>query len=386
MASYRVNINPAVLVWARETAGIVIEIAATRIGVKPERLHAWEQGELKPTVNQLRKCAALYKRPLATFYLGEPPRDVGAVHDFRTLPESIGEMNPPELIIEIRRAVVRRETAIQLIELSGGTAPVFSTTIDRQDNIQETADRIRDMLRIAIEDQFSWKDDYQAFWSWRSSIEHLGILVFQATRVDVGVMRGFSLSEKSLPVIVLNSSDYVRARIFTLLHELGHILLDEGGLCDLREPHRARNYSERAEIYCNNLAGHVLVPDRALLTKADDLGISQGHVPVDDAVKSMSADFRVSRQVILRRLRAINRISHEFYARKIAEYEAMRNRRSKPSTGGPPPASLALSRNGLPFTRLVLQAYYGDWITAADVSNYLSVKLKHLTEIEHKVG
>ncbi|HEX9606675.1 MAG TPA: helix-turn-helix transcriptional regulator, partial [Gemmatimonadaceae bacterium] len=53
--SVRAAINPDLLVWARETAGLSPDDAAKKIGVKPARLAEWEEGRLRPTVTQLRK-------------------------------------------------------------------------------------------------------------------------------------------------------------------------------------------------------------------------------------------------------------------------------------------------------------------------------------------
>jgi Zn-dependent peptidase ImmA (M78 family) len=41
-------------------------------------------------------------------------------------------------------------------------------------------------------------------------------------------------------------------RIFTLLHELAHIALNDGGICDLDDNLR-RNASAQIEAYCNRV-------------------------------------------------------------------------------------------------------------------------------------
>ena len=56
--------NPGVLLWARRMAGLNLAEAAHKASMKPERLADWEEGELRPTVTQLRKLADIYKRPL----------------------------------------------------------------------------------------------------------------------------------------------------------------------------------------------------------------------------------------------------------------------------------------------------------------------------------
>jgi len=75
------EVNPDVLRWARETAGLTEEAAARRIGLSaawgltPEqRLAALEVGEAQPTDAQLRKIADTYRRPLLTFYLEDAAR------------------------------------------------------------------------------------------------------------------------------------------------------------------------------------------------------------------------------------------------------------------------------------------------------------------------
>jgi transcriptional regulator with XRE-family HTH domain len=75
MSPQRVSfaVKPALLTWAREATSLSTEEAARKLGVKPERLVEWEAGTGRPTVAQLRKAAGLYRRPLAAFFLVEPP-------------------------------------------------------------------------------------------------------------------------------------------------------------------------------------------------------------------------------------------------------------------------------------------------------------------------
>jgi transcriptional regulator with XRE-family HTH domain len=74
------QINPKMLVWARETAGLSVEEAADKLGLKDmarargvDKLRALEAGQRTPSRAQLLK-PAVYRRPLIAFYLPEPPR------------------------------------------------------------------------------------------------------------------------------------------------------------------------------------------------------------------------------------------------------------------------------------------------------------------------
>jgi ribosome-binding protein aMBF1 (putative translation factor) len=58
--SFNALVNPPLLVWAREESGYPPELVADRLKVKPERLLAWERGDLKPTVRQVQLLAKFY--------------------------------------------------------------------------------------------------------------------------------------------------------------------------------------------------------------------------------------------------------------------------------------------------------------------------------------
>jgi len=74
------TVNPDILVWARETAGLTLQGAVTKIGIKDahgvaavDRLAELERGEKEPTRPVLVKMAQHYRRPLLAFYLDAPP-------------------------------------------------------------------------------------------------------------------------------------------------------------------------------------------------------------------------------------------------------------------------------------------------------------------------
>lgn len=93
--SVRANINPGLLVWARETAGLPRDAAAKKIGVKPARLAEWEEGRLRPTVTQLRKAASVYKRPLAVFFCRDLLLDRSRFMTFAVFREEGGVSSRP---------------------------------------------------------------------------------------------------------------------------------------------------------------------------------------------------------------------------------------------------------------------------------------------------
>src|SRR5262245_37329746 len=100
-------IQPQILTWARETAGLSLEDAAQALGLKEargkaavDRLAALEAGTDAPARPLLPKMAKAYRRPLLVFYLSAPPQTGDRGQDFRTRPGP--ERYNPELDALIR--------------------------------------------------------------------------------------------------------------------------------------------------------------------------------------------------------------------------------------------------------------------------------------------
>jgi Zn-dependent peptidase ImmA (M78 family) len=379
-------INPALLVWARKSAGLEQALVSTKLKVPLDKFKKWETGEARPSIAQLRKLAELYKRPLAVFYLADPPDEFHALRDFRRLPERLLGSESYELRLEVRKAQYRRDAALDIYAALGEEPPEFKalTSAKAKSEPESLALGVREQLGISLAIQFAWRAEYEAFNVWRRAIESLGVMIFQASKVDVEEMRGFSLALTPLPIIVLNIKDPVRARIFTLLHEFTHLVVREGGICDLDETSSERARSQEPEIYANMVAGAALVPSDPLTHEARLRWLADGGEYSDETVDSLSKLFRVSREVIVRRLLITGLVTDEFYREKRAEY-AKQNRIAVKNAGFAPPHLLALSRAGDTFSRLVLAGYASEKLTSSDVSDLLEVRLKHLPKIERSL-
>jgi Zn-dependent peptidase ImmA (M78 family)/transcriptional regulator with XRE-family HTH domain len=384
-------VNPEMLLWARQKSGFDLIGASRRIGVKSERLQAWENGELFPTINQALKMADVYQRPLSVFYLEEPPQDFSiAMTDFRRIPDSEISEFSPGLIRELRVAEMRRDI---MLELSNeNESGVFShiDTVTITENPNRVAQNIRTSLDISWETQRRWFTSYEALNGWREAIEKQNVLVFHSRHVGLSFMpseaHGISMSEPIFPVIVLNSKDTPHRRIFTLLHEYAHLLLHHGGICDTWEYANIQNNQQRTEVFCNQVAGAVLVPPSLLLASETIRNHRQQTEWLDEEISSLSKNFSTSKEVIVRRLLSLGLVSPQFYEMKREEYleawmEYKETRRSR-GGGSAPYHRMVLRNNGNPYTTQVFYAYYDNQITLSDVSDYLGAKIKDIKRME----
>ncbi|MBI4964690.1 MAG: ImmA/IrrE family metallo-endopeptidase [Desulfomonile tiedjei] len=379
--SVQALIAPELLVWARNRAGFTVEQVAKKLSVRPERLEEWESGAKHPTINQLRQLAQIYKRPLAVFYLSAPPLDFDPLRDYRSIWGRTRETESPELKLEIRRAWSRRDIALDLYQSLEGEPPSFSLEVDASEGPEHLANRIRSILGVTRELQSGFPHDYEAYNWWRSALERLGLLVFQASGVDLSEMRGFSISERPFPVIVVNVKDSPVARIFTMLHELVHIVQLEGGLCDLEES-RGHPRTQDGEVFSNRVAGEILVPREDLLKEQIVTRRGFSDFWPNEEIVELAHAFRVSQEVLVRRLLICGLTTDDFYQQKRAEW---RQYKRPVSSGGPQPYRKVISTVGTTFVRLVLTNYYQENITARDVSDFLNVRLRHLGRIEREV-
>ena len=376
--------NPALLVWARQSASLTQDAIAKKIGVKVDRIRAWEEAAERPSITQLRNYAAATKRPLAVFYLAEPPSQFDALHDFRA---GVGTGGPPsmtpELAFEIRKAYDRREWALELASDLQLKPVSFSVSFTLREDVEVAAGKIRAALGVRTEMQRQWRSDNEAFREWRSLLERAGVLTFQATDIELGEARGFSISFKPLPAITVNIKDAYRGRIFTLLHEVAHIAISDGGICNLEEDTR-RPHSAQIESFCNRIAGAVLFPRSELLSTPEVLNHRHSDPTWSDAeIESLSRRFGGSREALLVRLLSLGRTTDKFYYKKRDLYkDEYAKWREKRKEGFAPPHVVSLSSAGPLFTTLVIENFNREHITASDVADYLRVRIKHLPEIQ----
>ncbi|HWY21021.1 MAG TPA: ImmA/IrrE family metallo-endopeptidase [Candidatus Acidoferrum sp.] len=263
------------------------------------------------------------------------------------------------------------------------TPEKFGVRLGLGEDAETAAGKIRAALNVRTDLQSQWRVDNEAFREWRALLERIGILTFQATKLELDEARGFSISLKPLPVVVVNIKDAYRGRIFTLLHEVAHLALNDGGICDLDDNQR-RNASAQIEAYCNKVAGAILFPRNDLLATSEvRIHRSSDMTWSDSELQALSRRFGGSREALLVRLLTLGRTSENFYHKKREEYRIEYSKwREQRKEGFAPPHVVSLSSAGPLFTSLVIENFNREHITASDVSDYLQVRIKHLPEIQ----
>ena len=325
MAIVRVPVEPTVLEWAVKRSQ-----REAYLREKIPSLDAWLSGERQPTWRQLQDFANKAYVAYGYLFLKEPPEEGMPIADFRTLGSlDINEISPnlrDTIYICQRRQGWYRRYAIQ----HGHQALPFVGSAKAGEDQDEVAK--------AICEELGWnpqlKRQSSSFSDYRRSVvdlaEKAGIMVMingvvadnTHRTLDPEEFRGFALSDEYAPLIFVNGKDFIGAQMFTIAHELAHIWRGQSALSD---PDSNPSSGNRDEAWCNGVAAEILVPrpelERELDTSAQFLG----------QVHELSSKFKVSRQVILRRMLDMDLVHLDQYEAQYAERNV--NIDSK-STGG----------------------------------------------------
>ena len=388
MPSIPARVETSVLRWARESCGLSEVAAARKLGLPDDRVVAWESGAATPTIAQLRKAGEVYNRSLAVFFLSAPPEGFDTLRDFRRLADTEAGHWSPALHEEFRRAHLQRDFALELAETEEREIPTAWQLPGSADDRDATlARRIRAELSeigpLPIPE--SSTDAYEHLNAWIAAVESSGVLVL-ATRggkVAVGEMRGMCLYFDVLPVIVLNGSDHVRPRLFSLLHEFVHLVLHTEGLCDVVADERPSGEDRSLETRCNAIAADVLMPADAIRSRPEV--IARRDIPTSwdyDTLRPVAARFGVSAEAFLRRLSTLGIVPAEFYRLRRSEFlaayedEADRAR----ATGGDWYRNTVRDL-GKAYVRAVADAHRRRVIDSNTAAVYLDVKVSQIARL-----
>jgi Zn-dependent peptidase ImmA (M78 family) len=284
----------------------------------------------------------------------------------------------------MRKAARLRTVAKELMESLGEETRPQLSSASTSDNPEELSKHERERLGISLQTQLEWRNEREAFRAWRGAVEKLNLLVFQIP-MPVEDARGFSLSGDPPFAIVVNRSDAVHARIFTLFHEYAHLLLRRPGICLPRAGLSARKPEVVVERWSNSFAGALLVPRAAFVSLTQEGRIALDADGLPESMAVVSRLFRVSKEAALIRIFELELISRRLFQQEMERLQSRAVVRKR-SGGRFSAVGKCIGENGRLFTSLVLEAKSKNLISYADMADYLSISLKYLPEIQSNLN
>lgn len=319
-----------------------------------------------------------------------PLKRIPNIRNMRTMSGAVS-IDDSSLNIAMIDVLLERDFLLSADDEFGITPPDFEPLIPDSDSVDEWANAIRKQFAIDLGEQYKCSSTRQFYLYVRDKIETKGVFVHCFTDVTIDTARGFSIYNTLLPIIGINDEDRPPAKTFTIIHELVHLFKRESSLCNDMSS-SASTLSE--EVFCNAVAGELLVPKRALR-----IVLEHGHYfapySIDD-IKRVADRFSVSREVIVRRLlelRKIDQSEYETYAdlfrREIEEDREKRKIQRENGIKSSIPRNMsreAIDRTSPSVSKILYQGYVNDVYSKLDIARHLNVGQNHIDKFLREVS
>jgi len=388
-----IQVNPEILRWARETAGLSLDEAAQKLqlgqahNLSPaQKLKALEEGLVHPTRPMLLKLSKQYRRPLLTFYLESPPLKGDRGEDFRLLPDDYAKSDEG-LVDALVRDVRARQSIIRaaLEDEDEATSLPFVGSVTLDDGVEHVSESIREVIGFDLEAFRAQRTVTEAFAYLRAQAESVGLFVLiigdlgsHHSKIPVEAFRGFALADVAAPFVIINDQDSRAAWSFTLLHELAHIWLGQTGIS-------GAIVESTLERFCNDVAGAILMPV-AELSMLDVSDITEFKAAMD-RIDVFAKDRNVSRAMVAYKLYRYGAISHEMwnalrkeFRQQWFDHRAEQRRQAQNQKGGPTYYLVKRHRVGKALIEVVSRMTASGAITSTKAGKVLGVKPRNVYE------
>ncbi len=373
--SITTEVKPEVLKWLRESSGWTFEEVSKRLSTTVENACDIEEGKRKPTLRQLKILSAVYKRPLASFFLDTPKESKPLPKDYRMLPGK-SDVFDKKTVFALRRARSLQEISR---ELSSNIKYDVKTKLGKtkiSDNPIVAAKKYRELFKLD-ENQKKFRNAYQLFSYLRDIMEDTNVIVFQIS-MPVEDARGFALTDEDPAIIVVNTKDSIEARIFSIMHEFGHVLLGET-VIDMPEVSTATR--NKIETWCNKFSSALLLPKE---TAKEIFEKERPRLIETKTLDALSRRYKVSKAMLLVKMNELGYIPKSDMKKVLARYKPKKTVKkdgAKSKGGSIPSDKKCLSEMGNKFISLVANNFDKNYITYGDALNYLSIKSKNFEKV-----
>lgn len=379
-------ITAKVFKWARESAKMTEEIAASKVSVSVLKLRSWENGDGFPTIRQAQTLAKAYRRPFALFFLPEVPTDYQPLQDFR----KSGSKELSTSSIFIIREIQQKQAWISEVNRENNENRVpFIGKYTIKDNPVIVASDILNTLNI---NPINYKSNNPII-EWIDKAESNGIFISRTSfihsrlKLNSDEIRGFAIADNFAPFVFINSDDWNAPQLFTLVHELAHLWIAETGISNAIEP-LIKNISDYnpIELFCNEVAANALMPQDFFYSLDNNAFNNPTEVFKNARIIGVSSFALLVRALNLEiiSLSEYKKLKHlaDIEYREFLKREDRKKIKQKVKPGGPNYYLLQLNRNSRLFTQTVLDAFNGGAIEPSMASNLLNIQVNKFPKIE----
>lgn len=307
------SIKTSIIHWACERVNVLYTELSSKKGLSS--LKNEKNGIVKLTMRQLNKLASILRYPLVYFMLDEPVTDIDKldIEDFRTSKNQ--KIKPSINLCEQIDYCKNQQAWFSDYAKINDFVPFKYINHFKLDDCPELSGKVvGDYLHIT---HSLCKDEGEFLQKIKNILEKNIILVISSKvlkhtnyRLNTTEFRGFALTDSYAPLIFINGNDSVRAQIFTICHELGHICLGLSGVSDV-SIHNTKN----TETWCNDFAANILMPHDEIISDFEE------SLDLQDFIKTASKKYHVSNIALIIRIYKLHLIDKEKFSIELDKAE-----------------------------------------------------------------
>lgn len=375
--------------WARERAGLSRDELAARLQVHPDSINRWEAGETPIPITKAKALAKISLLPYALLFADNPPDETIPIPDFRTHRTGIIRKPSPELLETIRDAKLKQEWYRDYL-LSEDAEPLgFIHSFGILESPKSAAEEMKRILGMSDDEYYRSQNWESAFRYLINHAEDAGITVIVNSTLrsnthrplDTDEFRGFVLSDEYAPLVFINGRDAKAAQMFTLMHEIAHLLIGKSGVLDNM---LETNPSIPEERWCNQVAADFLTPEDKVRAIWDYTAAPEKNID------TLRLKLKVSRLVCIFRAFQLNLISnHEkesMLSEELARFESQK-KKNKEKDAHPDPYIIRRYKTGRNLALAVISEVQANRMLYRDAFRILGVKsADSLREFSRRLG
>ncbi|PAF43527.1 ImmA/IrrE family metallo-endopeptidase [Helicobacter sp. 11S02596-1] len=324
------------------------------------------------SLKKLTEIAKASNIPFAYLFLDQLPQEKPLLPDFR------GNTNKgfsPALKSCIASSLKKQEWHRAYLVRNG-----YSKFLENK-NLNTNAELIIEAKRL-IGFSGSSKDSFKAF---KDSLENHQFIVQQTgvaknntyRAISIEECRGYAIYDEYAPLIFINSKDRSKkGKIFTLLHELAHILLKQSGVS-------LDDFTQAIEYRCNEIAGEILMPSNKFMDIWErGVGLQDNITRLKEHFK-LASSLAIATKALLRGL--IDKQEYDDFKRE-QQNKFIEDENTKSLKGGDHYNNVRAS-NGEAFAKKVIIDTINGYETYKDALNLLDIaKLSTFDKLAEELG
>ncbi len=395
MAIIYALINKEVIPYVCAGKKVSVDFLHSKTDFQMDKLHKWldVDDDSLPTILQAKKLAKCLHIPFAGLYMNTGDiniKTIPSTKNYRTFDRSIN-VDDSSFYIAICDVLQERDFLIEESAELGIPLTLFSVPSFFNDNPIDWAHAIRQHYAIDLKDQYRCTSSRKFYLYLREKLEQNGVFVQCFTDVPVEIVRGFAIYEQELPIIGINDDDRPPAKSFSLIHELVHLIKRESSVCNVMFDAIS---AQKEEVFCNAVAGELLVPKDALMIFLKNGGYNKPYTT--DDIQRIADRFSVSKEVIIRRLLDCGKINDTEYKtysdefRKIIEKEREEQRLARQAglktVFGKSVSRDAIDRTSSAVCKALYRGYGEEVYSKRDIAQHLGIAQKHVDKFLREVS